>query len=328
MKKMMRTILAMMLAAAMMLALVSASAEEQEKVAVRLGGLKGPTSMGMVKLLEDQEKGETANKYEFTMAGSPNDLTPALLKGELDILAVPVNLGAVLYQKSEGQVQLAAVNTLGVLYIVEKGGETVQTLEDLKGKTLYATGKGSTPEYALAYLLAQKGMDINTDLTVDWKSEHTEVVAQMALEETAVALLPQPFVTVAAGQVENLRVALDLTKEWDSLDNGSQLITGGLIVRKAFAEEHPEALAAFLEEYAASTAYTNEQPAEAAQLIEKYDIIKAAVAEKAIPFCNIVCITGEEMQQIAEGYFRTLYDQNPAAVGGEMPDEAFYLKTK
>ena len=328
MKKMMRTILAMMLAAAMMLALVSASAEEQEKVTVRLGGLKGPTSMGMVKLLEDQEKGETANKYEFTMAGSPNDLTPALLKGELDILAVPVNLGAVLYQKSEGQVQLAAVNTLGVLYIVEKGGETVQTLEDLKGKTLYATGKGSTPEYALAYLLAQKGMDINTDLMVDWKSEHTEVVAQMALEETAVALLPQPFVTVAAGQVENLRVALDLTKEWDSLDNGSQLITGGLIVRKAFAEEHPEALAAFLEEYAASTAYTNEQPAEAAQLIEKYDIIKAAVAEKAIPFCNIVCITGEEMQQIAEGYFRTLYDQNPAAVGGEMPDEAFYLKTK
>jgi len=328
MKKLMRTILAMMLAAAMMLALVSASAEEQEKVTVRLGGLKGPTSMGMVKLLEDQEKGETANKYEFTMAGSPNDLTPALLKGELDILAVPVNLGAVLYQKSEGQVQLAAVNTLGVLYIVEKGGETVQTLEDLKGKTLYATGKGSTPEYALAYLLAQKGMDINTDLTVDWKSEHTEVVAQMALEETAVALLPQPFVTVAAGQVENLRVALDLTKEWDSLDNGSQLITGGLIVRKAFAEEHPEALAAFLEEYAASTAYTNEQPAEAAQLIEKYDIIKAAVAEKAIPFCNIVCITGEEMQQIAEGYFRTLYDQNPAAVGGEMPDEAFYLKTK
>jgi NitT/TauT family transport system substrate-binding protein len=328
MKKLMRTILAMMLAAAMMLALVSASAEEQEKVTVRLGGLKGPTSMGMVKLLEDQEKGETANKYEFTMAGSPNDLTPALLKGELDILAVPVNLGAVLYQKSEGQVQLAAVNTLGVLYIVEKGGETVQTLEDLKGKTLYATGKGSTPEYALAYLLAQKGMDINTDLTVDWKSEHTEVVAQMALEETAVALLPQPFVTVAAGQVENLRVALDLTKEWDSLDNGSQLITGGLIVRKAFAEEHPEALAAFLEEYAASTAYTNEQPAEAAQLIEKYDIIKAAVAEKAIPFCNIVCITGEEMQQIAEGYFRTLYDQNPAAVGGKMPDEAFYLKTK
>ena len=262
------------------------------------------------------------------VAGSPNDLTPALLKGDLDVLAVPVNLGAILFGKSGGAVQLAAVNTLGVLYIVEKGGETVQSLEDLKGKTLYATGKGSTPEYALAYLLAQHGIDINADLTVEWMSEHTEVVAKMAAAENAVALLPQPFVTVAAGQVENMRVALDLTKEWDSLDNGSQLITGGLVVRKAFAEENPEALAAFLEEYAASTAYTNEHPAEAAQLIEKFDIIKAAVAEKAIPFCNIVCVTGDEMKGIVTGYYQTLFDQNPEAVGGAMPGDEFYLKAE
>lgn len=325
---MLKKILSVILAAALLLSFALASAEETEKVTVRLGGLKGPTSMGMVKMLEDAENGLTANNYEFTLAGSPNDLTPALLKGDLDVLAVPVNLGAILFGKSNGAVQLAAVNTLGVLYIVEKGGETVQALEDLKGKTLYATGKGSTPEYALAYLLAQHGMDINTDLTVDWKSEHTEVVAQMAKEETAIALLPQPFVTVAAGQVENLRVALDLTKEWDSLDNGSQLITGGLVVRKAFAEEHPEAMAAFLEEYAASTAYTNEHPAEAAQLIEKFDIIKAAVAEKAIPFCNIVCVTGDEMKGIVAGYYQTLFDQNPESVGGAMPGDEFYLKAE
>ena len=324
----MKRILSMILAAALLLTLAFASAEETEKVTVRLGGLKGPTSMGMVKLLEDNENGLTANHYEFTMAGSPNDLTPGLLKGDLDVLAVPVNLGAVLYAKSEGAVQLAAVNTLGVLYIVEKGGETVQTLEDLKGKTLLATGKGSTPEYALAYLLAQHGLDMGSDLTVEWMSEHTEVVTKMAAAENAVALLPQPFVTVAAGQVEGLRVALDLTKEWDALGNGSQLITGGLLVRKAFAEEHPEALAVFLAEYAASTAYNNEQPAEAAQLIEKFDIIKAAVAEKAIPFCNIVCITGEEMQGIVTGYYQTLFDQNPDAVGGAMPGDDFWLKAE
>ena len=324
----MKRILSMILAAALLLTLTFASAEGTEKATVRLGGLKGPTSMGMVKLLEDNENGLTANHYEFTMAGSPNDLTPGLLKGDLDVLAVPVNLGAVLYAKSEGAVQLAAVNTLGVLYIVEKGGETVQTLEDLKGKTLLATGKGSTPEYALAYLLAQHGLDMGSDLTVEWMSEHTEVVTKMAATESAVALLPQPFVTVAAGQVEGLRVALDLTKEWDALGNGSQLITGGLLVRKAFAEEHPEALAAFLEEYAASTAYTNEQPAEAAQLIEKFDIIKAAVAEKAIPFCNIVCITGAEMQAIVTGYYQTLFDRNPDAVGGAMPGDDFWLKAE
>ena len=325
---MLKKILSVVLAAVLLLASAAVSAEGTQKTTVRLGGLKGPTSMGMVKLLEDNENGLTANRYEFTLAGSPNDLTPALLKGDLDVLAVPVNLGAILFGKSGGAVQLAAVNTLGVLYIVEKGGETVQSLEDLKGKTLYATGKGSTPEYALAYLLAQHGIDINADLTVEWMSEHTEVVAKMAAAENAVALLPQPFVTVAAGQVENMRVALDLTKEWDSLDNGSQLITGGLVVRKAFAEENPEALAAFLEEYAASTAYTNEHPAEAAQLIEKFDIIKAAVAEKAIPFCNIVCVTGDEMKGIVTGYYQTLFDQNPEAVGGAMPGDEFYLKAE
>lgn len=325
---MLKKILSVVLAAVLLLASAAVSAEGTEKTTIRLGGLKGPTSMGMVKLLEDNENGLTANRYEFTLAGSPNDLTPALLKGDLDVLAVPVNLGAILFGKSGGAVQLAAVNTLGVLYIVEKGGETVQSLEDLKGKTLYATGKGSTPEYALAYLLAQHGVDINADLTVEWMSEHTEVVAKMAAAENAVALLPQPFVTVAAGQVENMRVALDLTKEWDSLDNGSQLITGGLVVRKAFAEENPEALAAFLEEYAASTAYTNEHPAEAAQLIEKFDIIKAAVAEKAIPFCNIVCVTGDEMKGIVTGYYQTLFDQNPEAVGGAMPGDEFYLKAE
>lgn len=325
---MLKKILSVVLAAVLLLASAAVSAEGTEKTTIRLGGLKGPTSMGMVKLLEDNENGLTANRYEFTLAGSPNDLTPALLKGDLDVLAVPVNLGAILFGKSGGAVQLAAVNTLGVLYVVEKGGETVQSLEDLKGKTLYATGKGSTPEYALAYLLAQHGVDIGADLTVEWMSEHTEVVAKMAAAENAVALLPQPFVTVAAGQVENMRVALDLTKEWDSLDNGSQLITGGLVVRKAFAEENPEALAAFLEEYAASTAYTNEHPAEAAQLIEKFDIIKAAVAEKAIPFCNIVCVTGDEMKGIVTGYYQTLFDQNPEAVGGAMPGDEFYLKAE
>ena len=284
----MKKTIAVMLALVLALSLC-AFAGADEKVTVKLGGLKGPTSMGMVKLLDDAENGLTANNYEFTMAGSADELTPRILKGELDILAVPANLGAIL------------------------------------GRTIYATGKGSTPEYALTYLLAQHGLDISTDVTVEWKSEPTEVVAQMATEETSVAMLPQPFVTVAAGQLEGLRIAIDLTAEWDSLKNGSQFVTAGLIVRKAFAEENPEALKTFLEEYAASTAYANEQPAEAAQLIEKYGIVKAAVAEKAIPYCNIVCITGAEMQQMVSGYFGVLFEQNPKAVGGELPGEDFFL---
>jgi len=321
----MKKILAILTAVMLMAGMFTVAGAEGEKVSIRLAGLKGPTSMGMVKLLDDAEKGLTENNYVFQMAGSADEVTPGILKGELDILAVPANLCAILHKNSGGAVQMAAVNALGVIYIVEKGGESVQSLEDLKGKTIYATGKGSTPEYALTYLLAQHGLDISTDVTMEWKSEPTEAVAQMATEESCVAMLPQPFVTVAAGQLENLRVAIDLTKEWEALDNGSQFVTAGLIIRKAFAEENPEAVKTFLKEYAASTAYANEYPAEAAQLIEKYGIVKAAVAEKAIPYCNIVCITGDEMKQMVNGYLEVLYAQNPKAVGGELPGDDFYL---
>lgn len=294
-----------------------------EKVTIRLGGLKGPTSMGMVKLLADAEEGLTANDYTFTMAASAPDLTPQFIKGELDILAVPVNLGATLYANTDGGVMLLAASTLGVLYIVERG-DTVESFADLAGRTVYATGKGTTPEYALTYLLAQNGLTLGEDVTVEWKSEPTEVVAQMAQEEGAVAMLPQPFVTVAQGQVEGLRVALDLSAQWDGLDNDSRLVTAGLLVRREFAEAHPDAVAKFLEEYAASVDYVNENPAEAAVLVEAQGIVKAAVAEKAIPYCSLVCITGADMKTAVSGYLQTLYDLKPETVGGAMPDDGFY----
>lgn len=297
---------------------------QEEDVTIRLGGLKGPTSMGMVKLLADNDAGTTTNHYEFTMAGSADELTPKMLQGELDILAVPVNLGSVLYNNSDGAVQLLAVNTLGVIYLVEKGGQTVTDWASLKGQTIYATGKGSTPEYALNYLLEENGLDPATDVTIEWKSEPTEIVAQMAAQDHVIALLPQPFVTVAQSKFEDLAISIDLTEEWDKLDNGSQLITAGLVVRTEFAKEHPQAVADFLEEYNASTAYVNENVAEAAQLVEQYDIVEAAVAEKAIPYCNIVCITGQEMMTSVQGYFQVLFDQNPQSVGGTLPGDDFY----
>ena len=298
--------------------------EDYQSVNVRLGGLKGPTSMGMAKLLDDAENGLTANTYTFTMAASASELTPQLIKGELDILAVPANVGAILYNQTQGQVELVAASTLGVLYIVEKGGQTVTDVKSLAGKTIYATGKGATPEYALTYLLAQNGLTLGKDVTVEWKSEPTEIVALMAQEDHAIAMLPQPFVTVAQGQLEGLQVAMDLSAQWDKLGVDSRLVTAGLLVRKAFADEHPDAVAKFLEEYAASVDYVNENPAEAAVLVEQQGIVKAAVAEKAIPYCSLVCITGEDMKTAVSGYLQTLYDLKPETVGGAMPDDGFY----
>ena len=300
-----------------------------EGMEIRLGGMKGPTTMGMVKLLEDAEAGATVNDYDFTIAAAADELTPLLIQGKMDIAAVPVNLASVLYNKTEGALQMLAVNTLGVLYVVEKGGETVNSVADLKGKTIFATGKGTTPEYSLTYLLAQHGLTIGEDVTVEWKSEATEVVATMATMDNAVAMLPQPFVTVAGTQLEGLRVALDLTAEWNALDNGSSLVTGCLVVRREFAEANPEAVAAFLTEYAASTEYANTNPAETSVMVEKYGIVKAPIAEKALPKCNIVCLTGADMTAAAEGYLQVLFDQNPQAVGGALPGSDFwYIQSK
>lgn len=298
---------------------------KSERAIVRLGGLKGPTSMGMVKLLDDDENGKTENDYEFTMAASADELTPKLLKGELDILAVPANLGAVLYNKSNGAVKMVAVNMLGAIYIVEKNGNTINTLSDLKGKTIYATGKGSTPEYVLAYLLSQSGLDIAKDVTIVWKSEPTETVAAMATQENAIAMLPQPFVTVAQTQIQTLRVAVDLYAEWEKLGVDSKFITAGIIVNSKFAENNPEAVQRFLKEYAESTKYVKENVDKASELIEKYDIVKAAIAKKALPQCNIVCITNDNMKQSVLGYFKVLFDQNPASVGGTLPGDDFFL---
>lgn len=299
-------------------------AATDDRTVVRVGALKGATTMGMVKLIDDAEQGIGDTTYELTLAGSADELTPKLIKGELDIAAIPLNLAAILYGKSDGAIQLAAVNALGVLYIVETGEPTIAAWEDLRGQTIYATGKGSTPEYALDYLLSMHGMRLGTDVLVEWKSEPSEVVALMSAQEHAVAMLPQPYVTVAETKLDGLRVVLDLTASWAELDNGSAFVTAGLVVRRAFANEHPAILEAFLTEYAASSAFVNENPDKAAVLIEKFGIVNAPIAQKAIPHCNIVCITGKKMKDMANGCLKVLFDRNPAVVGGALPDEDFF----
>ena len=299
-------------------------APPEEPVTTRIAALKGPTAMGMVKLMHDDPQSGEGPMYAFTLAGAADEVTPSLIKGDLDMACVPANLASVLYNKTEGEIITLAVNTLGVLYIVENGN-AVSSMADLAGKTIVAAGKGSTPEYALRYLLTENGIDPDTDVTIDWKSEHAECVAALASGSATIALLPQPFVTVAQTKIENLRVALDLTAEWDALDNGSGLITGVVVARKAFVEEHPAAVDTFLRNYAESVDWVNSNTADAAALISEFGIVEAApIAEKALPHCNIVCITGEEMGAKLSGYLQVLFDAEPTSVGGKLPGEDFY----
>lgn len=299
-----------------------------EPVAVRTVALKGPTAMGLVRFMSEAEAGNAAdNDYTFQIMASPDEVTPLIAKGEVDIAAVPANLAATLYNKNDGSVRAIAINTLGVLYICELG-DTVHSVEDLRGKTVISSGKGSTTEYGLAYVLKKNGLAVGEDVTIEWKSEHAECVAALAASSgDAVALLPQPFVTTAQAQNDQIRVALDLTEEWDRVQTGderSSMVTGVAIVRSEFADASPAAVDAFLAHYAESVDFVNENVDEAAELVGSYDIVPAQVAKKAIPECNIVCVTGEEMKGRLSGYLQALADQNPESVGGSVPGDDFY----
>lgn len=287
----------------------------------RVAALKGPTAMGMVKMMED----DAGENYAFEILASADEITPRLTQGELDIAALPANLASVLYNRTGGEIQVLAINTLGVLYIAERG-DSIHSVADLKGKTIYTAGKGSTPEFALNYILTANGLTPGEDVTIEFKSEHSECLAALMADETAAAMLPQPFLTTAMQKAEDVRMALDLTKEWDALqgEGGSAMITGVVVARSAFIEENPEAIEKFLADYEASVTYTNANTAEAAALIGKYDIVPEAVAAKALPGCNICFIAGKEMQEKLSGYLHVLFDAAPESVGGALPDAGFY----
>ena len=309
----------------------SAAASEEEETAaplsatepLRIAGLKGPPTMGLVNLLSMEQAGTAAMDYDLQLYGAADEIVPLLIKGELDMAAIPANLAATLYQKTSGGIQAVAVNTLGVLYVVEQG-DTVHSMADLKGRTILSTGKGTTPEYVLRYLLTANGIDPDKDVDIQYYSEATEVTAQMASTQDAIAVLPQPYVTAAGLKDDTLRVALDLTAEWDKVAD-TQLITGVTVVRKAYAEEHPDVVAAFLADYAQSVNAANTDLEGTAALCEEQGVVaKAAIAKKALPNCNIVCLTGEELKADVSGYLQVLYDADPAAVGGTLPGEDFY----
>lgn len=295
--------------------------ETQNPGQIRIAALKGPTAMGMIKMMDDESEN---SEFQFTIAGAADEITPGIVQGNIDIACVPANLASVLYNKTEGGVEVLAINTLGVLYIVENGEPTITSPADLKGKTIYASGKGATPEYALRYILTQNGIDPDSDVTIEWKSEHAECLSALVSDEGSAAMLPQPFVTTAQAKNENVNVSLDLNSAWEELNNGSALVTGVVIARSEFIEDYPAAVDSFLEEYGASVDYVSANVEDAAQLIGKFDIVPAAVAEKALPKCNIVFISGAEMKEKLSGYLGVLFDSAAVSVGGALPGDDFY----
>lgn len=304
------------------------TAPAAQDVTLNVATLKGPTGIGMVKLMKDAKDGSTANKYNFTLAGAPDEITAKFIKGEFDIAAVPVNLAATLYNKMKGNVQVMAVNTLGVLYILENGN-SIHSISDLKGKTIYATGKGATPEYILNYLLEQNGIDPEKDVTIEYKSEHAELATLMASGKAEICMLPEPNVTSVLRENKDVHRALNLTTEWDKATEKagkkSTLAQGCIIVNKEFAQKNKGAVDKFLTEYKASVDYVTASAVDASQLVEEFGIMpKALIAELAIPNCNIIFLEGDTMKSTMQANLNVLFQANAKSIGGAMPGDDFY----
>ena len=303
----------------------SAASGASSDTVIRVTGLKGPTTMGLVKLMDDAANGTAKNNYEFAMVTAADELTAMVAGGKTDIALLPANVASVLYNKTKGGVTVIDINTLGVLYLVSSD-VSIESMEQLKGKTVYLTGKGTTPEYALRYLLSAAGLE-EKDVTLEFKSEASEVASVLAENPDSIGLLPQPFVTSALAQNDKLSIIMDLTKVWDESqkDSGSRMVTGVTIANTQFLKDHTDLVNTFLEEHKASIQFTSKDPDTTAALIEAAGIVsKAAVAKKALPYCNISFLSGEDMKAALSGYLQVLFDQNPASVGGALPEEAFY----
>lgn len=287
---------------------------------VNITMLKGPTGIGAVKLMEESEKNETDGNYNINVSAAADDAMAKIISGEVDIAAVPTNIAPLIYNKTNGNIEVLAVNTLGVLYIVENG-DSIHTIEDLEGKTIYSSGQGAVPEYVLNYLLEKNNVE---NVNIVYMTEHAEVAAALADGRADIALLPEPNVTAVIMKNSEIRIAVDVNDEWKKT-NGSELAMGCIVAGKQFIDENKEAVDIFLKEYSESIDYVNNNVSEAAELVEKYGIMASSdAAVKAIPNCNIVYKEKDEMKTMLESFYDLLYKANPKSVGGEIPDTELY----
>ena len=298
---------------------------------IRIATLNGPTTIGALGLLSGDAFAGSANTYKFDdIYAGADAFAPQLLKGEIQAAIIPCNAAATLAKNSGGKIQIAAVNNLGVLYILEKG-DSINAISDLRGKTIVSTGAGTTPQYSLEYVLEKNGLHVGTDVTVEYKSEATEVLAALKQGKADIAMLPQPAATNALKAVEGLRVALDLNAEWDKVEQNASLVTGVLVVNTKFASENPDAIKILLADYKKSCDMVSTDLDKIAGYLVDYkigNITNIDIAKSAIPKCNIKYMDGEEMKAAVSGYLTILYNSNPASVGGEMPADTLYYIAK
>ncbi len=345
MKKTLTKILALTLCVLMLLPLVASCANDEaqgtdtstpadttqavakdpdKNLEMKIYALNGTTALGMAQMIDSVNKKTADMNYNITLHTAADAITGAIVTGECAIAALPTNVAVKLFNKSEGKLQLLALNTLGVLYLIQKG-ENITSLSDLEGKTVYLPGAGSNPEYITAALIASAGVKNVTLDTTSYPSPDALQTAIATDNNISLAVLPEPKVTVATSSNQNLKVALNLTTEWEAVNGKNTLVQGCLVVNTAFAKEHPAEVKKFLEDYSASVDYIKAGSDEAIQMIVDAGILpKAQIAKKALPSCNICYIAGEDMKPVMNTFCEKIFAYDAKSIGGKLPTDTFY----
>lgn len=327
MKKTLKTLIlavCVALIAATVLVSCAPAVQLDKNLEIKISVLNGTTGFGAAKLIDDDSKSATTLNYNFTVETDASNITAGLINGSIDIAALPTNAAATVYNKTSGKVKIAAINTLGVLYLMTSG-ESVSSIADLEGKTVYCPAQN--PAFIFEAICRANGLVPGENITIDTSiAQPADLRTALVSGQVDMAVLPEPMVTIAKSANQALVTALDLTEAWEKVHGENSLAQGCIVVRTEWAEAHPEELKEFLKEYKASVEYTVASPAEASELIVSTGVFagKAPVAAKAIPNCNIVYLDGEAMATALDTFFAKLYDVNPAAVGGKLPDSGIY----
>lgn len=294
-----------------------------EKINITIGALRGTTLMGLAQLMKNNSEDMAANIYSFDIANTPDEIITSMMNGDIDVASVPPNIASILYNKSNGKVQVAAIDSLGAMYIVTEG-KSVKSFMDLKGKTLYMSGEGTTTEYVLNYLLDKNDIDLYKDITVVYKSTEEDVLDMVSETKDAIGLLSEPYATMAIERNNKLKKVLDINGEWLNIDEDSSLISGVLVARKEFIEKNEPSFIAFLDEYAESVEYTNANIEDVSFILDEFQILEADIAQKVIPFCNIIYFDEDIMEEKIETFLKIIFEQDASSIGGSLPEKEFY----
>ena len=305
------------------IASLSCAAAQQTPSEIRIAGLKGPTSIGMLELIHDAPVLDgTATKFEIVT--TPDLMVSRILSGSTDVAFLPINLAANLYAKGV-PIVLAATTGDGVIYLVTSL-PGITTIRDLAGRKVYNAERGSTPEFVLDYLLERNGIDPVNGLTVDYSFSHIELAQQIAAGRIDTAVLPEPFATMAMAQNPKLHIAIDLQKAWEqAVGSSSPYPTSAMVVRRSVAEQHPALVSALLGAERQSIDWVNANPQEAGALAEKYIGLPAAIVARAMPRLNLRFVSAQASKTEVDRFLRILSSFSPASVGGKLPDAHFYL---